>query len=155
MREASGIYVSNDNKPLRISSHVRLMLPYPIGSCLVCQGLKGGLPPKYEAVRKRAQASYIIGRPDLLTPASVVTINAMAAVLLTRQILFWLSPDLGNLPSYLLYDEMVPVIRDLSRVFPRNKRCPICGEGLMSIRDWGDFLPQHLMLLPSPKSTSI
>ena len=148
----NGIYVDDHAQPQRLSAHVRTQLPWPLGPCLRDLGVAGEVGPCYEAARERARASYVIGHPEITTPPSVVTLNHAAANLLVRQILHWLCPGLsGTLASYLLYDEGVPTIRDLSAAFPRDPDCPLCGDGLNSVRGWGDHLPESLRVMAPPR----
>ncbi len=128
----------NEN-PARITS--RILTQFPGGPCLHCMGVEAGYPSDIEEQVRLSQASYS-DRPGLAPDPQVITTNCFAATLLVRNILAWLYPGLvPRIPSYLQFEELAPLISDLSLVFPRNPACPVCGDSLEAHRAWGDHSP--------------
>jgi len=135
--------------PIRVGCQVRLQLPTAKGKCLVCNGLptENLIPPEIEAEKiAQGRAVGYIKDSDLPTPTSVVTLNAMAAVLACRVLLSYLS-GIGKTPDYLFYDDLGMHLVDLSGAYQKQPDCPICGRHSNSLFGWGDELPGHLQIL--------
>ena len=109
-------------RPVAVGSHFRLQLPTEAGKCLVCNGLNVEqlISPQQEAFNRAASlATGYIQNSDLPTPASVVTINAIAGTLGCRTLLAYLS-GLGEVPSYVEYNELSCELRNLSGLLAVN-----------------------------------
>lgn len=149
----AGIHASADGTPYRISCTTRLQLPPSLGPCLRCLGVRATLPPLYEALVAEAQRSYVKGPAQGgLTPASVVTLLAQLGALLSRHLLYFLSPlggDGAALPRYLVYDEIPLTLQDLSPLWSQVPECPICGAA--APWGYGDAAPT----LPAPPELEI
>lgn len=150
----SGIRLDKtQGRPVAVGSHFRLQLPTETGKCLVCNGLNVErlISPQQEAFNRDASlATGYIQNSDLPTPASVVTINAIAATLGCRTLLAYFS-GVGEVPSYVEYNELSCEIRNLSGVLAKNPDCPICGDGTDSVWGWGDTLPPQMRLMDAPE----
>ncbi len=131
-------------RPRHIGCQVRLQVPG--GPCLVCNGLSLDQDdPTVEAIkREQGRAVGYIVDADLPNPGSVVSLNAMAATLIVRVLLGYLS-GLGAVPTYLFYDDLRLKLVDASS--PRCPDCPICGERPDSLFGWGDELPPWMHIL--------
>jgi len=140
-----------DGKVTSIGCHVRLQLPTDRGKCLVCNGLDvADLTPSEFEDYKRA-IGYVEGARSDETPASVVTINSMAATVGLRILLDYFGGYTGaELPDHVLYDDLSMKLVDLSHAFHKNPECTICGRGEDSIFGRGDFLPEGLCV-PQPR----
>jgi hypothetical protein len=149
----SGIRLDKKQQfPTAIGSHFRLQLPTSQGKCLVCNGLNVErlIDPSHEAFnRESALTTGYIQNSELPTPASVVTINAVAATLGCRTLLSYLS-GLGQVPSYIEYDELSCELKNLSGLLSKNPDCSICGRGVESVWGWGDSLPPSLQVMDAP-----
>lgn len=119
----------------------------------MCNGLNVErlINPTYEAFnRNSGLATGYIQHTDLPTPASVVTINAIAATLGCRTLLSYLS-GVGSVPTYVEYDELNCELKNLSGLLPKNPECSICGRQPQSVWGWGDSLPPSLQLMEEPQ----
>jgi len=143
----SGIKMK-DGKVTSIGSHVRFQLPTEKGKCLVCNGLEVGnlQPPEFiEYIRR---VGYIEGSDTQDTPASVVTINSMAATVGLRIILDYLGGYTGKeISDYIYYDEQNLKLVDLSGAFSKHPECVICSGSPNSIFGRGDEIPKDLCVL--------
>ena len=142
-----------DSKVTSMGCHVRLQLPTEKGKCLVCNGLdvKNLTPPEFEDYKRAI--GYVEDESSDETPASVVTINSMAATIGMRMLLDYFGNYTGRpIPDHVLYDELTMKLVDLSDPFQKNPQCAICGRKEDSIFGRGDYLPEELSV-PQPRGT--
>jgi len=142
-----------DGRITSIGCHMRFQLPTENGRCLVCNGLdvKNLTPPEFEDYKRAI--GYVEDENSDETPASVVTINSMAATTGMRILLDYFGDYTGKpLPNHLLYDELNMKLVNLSDSFRRDPECVICGRGEDSIFGRGDHLPERLRV-PQPRGT--
>ena len=132
----------NNCRVTAMGCQIRIQIPG--NPCLLCLNLPvDNLEPE-ETTAKKIQGGYIRGTD--LTPGEVVTTNMTAATLALRNLLALLNGHLPTVPIYLFYDEMKPVIIDLSSSYSSREECPLCGHNQASIAGWGDCLPATLTL---------
>lgn len=142
-----------DGRVTSIGCHVRLQLPTDEGKCLVCNGLdvENLAPPEFDEYKRAI--GYLEGANSDETPASVVTINSMAATIGMRLLLDYFGDYTGKaLPNHILYDELSMKLVDLSGAFHKHPGCTICGRNDDSVFGRGDFLPEGLRV-PQPRGT--
>jgi len=101
----------------------QVILYYPGGPCLMCQGLDARHIISAQMLEVRRAAGYIEGTEE--TPAAVVTINAVIAGLGLHTALEYIT-GFAEAPQYLKYNCMNQSIETFR--FVRRPDCPICGE---------------------------
>lgn len=142
----SGITMK-EGRVTAVGSQVRFQLPTLDSQCIVCSGLDVSKLESDEILRYKKDIGYIIGTDD--TPASVVTINTMAAAVATHLLINYLGNYVSRElpPSYIEYNERELQLKDHSHLHKRNPECTICGRHGDSIFGKGDLLPKNLKVL--------
>ena len=132
-----------DGRVTSAGSQVRAQIPG--GPCLVCLNLPIAQLEFETTTEQKVQNGYLRGTD--LTPGEVITTNMTVATLALRNLLALLGGHLPRpVPTYLFYDEMQPLLIDLSSQYPRRDGCPMCHWGASSMAAWGDRLPSWLTL---------
>lgn len=140
--------VVEEGRVVTMGSQVRFQ--WPGGPCLACLNVAPAALEAPATTESKVRIGYIRG--TTLTPAEVVTTNATAAALAMRNLLAFVTGHLARpVPTYLYYDETVPVLVDASRAFPRRPDCPVCGTTDGAVACWGDELPPRLRVPDAPK----
>lgn len=127
-------------------------LQVPGGPCLSCLNLPQETIEFDETVESKRESGYV--EDSGLTPGEVVTTNSTAATLSMRNLLALLGGHLPRpVPTYVFYDEMKPLIMDLTDQYPAREECVICSKANEdSIFGWGDRLPNRLRIADPPES---
>ena len=127
-------------------------LQVPGGPCLSCLNLRQDTIEFGVTIESKRESGYI--EDSDLTPGEVVTTNSTAATLSMRNLLALLGGHLPRpVPTYVFYDEMEPLIMDLTDQYPAREECVICSEANDdSVFGWGDQLPDRLQIADPPQS---
>jgi hypothetical protein len=137
-----------DGKITSIGSQVRFQLPAREGKCLVCNGLAVENLQNPEFIEYERALGYVEEADSKETPASVVTINSMAATIGLHILLDYFGGyTQREIPNYIFYDELTLKLVDLSNALPKHPECTICCSNSNSIFGRGEELPQHLQVL--------